>query len=111
MSDGIKESDWKLFRELRQHALERFCERTLAEMGKVGTQTGKTGHERYLAVFDLLKHRDRELASIFDDARRSMAWMHLMHMRRLRLVTEAEVARFSPEFVKFSRPPSDEHAG
>jgi hypothetical protein len=28
----VPESDWKVFRELQQHALERFCQRALEEV-------------------------------------------------------------------------------
>jgi len=61
MSGEIPEADWKAFRELRDVALERFCERALAEVVKVA------------AVYRLIEKRDKELAAAFDDFRRSTA--------------------------------------
>jgi hypothetical protein len=73
MSDEIPEADWKTFRELRTVALERFCERVLAELVKLATDSPGSNHERYLAVYQLIKKRDKELAGAFDDFRRSTA--------------------------------------
>jgi hypothetical protein len=93
----IGESDWKLFRQMRELALERFCERVLSEVGKLASKSGHSAHERYLAVYRRLRRRDKELAQAFDDLRRSTAWPRLALMRSRGLVTDAEFARFSPE--------------
>ncbi len=97
MSRAIPESDWKLFRELRVTALERFCERVLAEVGRVAAQQGKGSHLRYLEVFDLIRRRDKELADAFNDPRRSTALLQLTSILSHGLLTEEEVARLSPE--------------
>jgi hypothetical protein len=84
-------------RKLHPIALERFCERVLAELGQLGSEVGKTAHERYLRVFRLLQRRDKELAEAFDDLRRSTAWRRLAVVRAQGLLTEEEFARFSSE--------------
>jgi hypothetical protein len=96
MAHEISEADWKLFRQLHPLALERFCERVLAEVGRLASETDKSAHERYLAVFQLLQQRDKELAEAFDDLRRSTAWRQLAVIRSRGLLTEEEFARFSP---------------
>ena len=55
MSRAISEPDWKLFRQLQPLALERFCQRVLEEVGRLAADTGKTSHERYLAVLKLIE--------------------------------------------------------
>jgi hypothetical protein len=97
MSRTIRESDWKLFRELHPVALERFCQRVLAEVEQIASFADKTNHERYLAVSQLLKRRDIELAKAFDDARRSTALQQLACLQTEALLTEVEMARFSLE--------------
>jgi hypothetical protein len=97
MTRQIKEADWKVFRELHPIALGRFCEMILSEVGRLAAETGKDAHERYLAVFKLLKRRDKELAEAFDDLRRSSALHQLTVIRSKGLLTEEEFARFSPE--------------
>jgi hypothetical protein len=97
MSRDIRESDWKTFRELRLVALERFCERALNEMERIRSDKSKTFHKRYLAIFEVLNKRDREVANAFDDVRRSTAVMQLAIIDSYDLLTEAELSRFSDE--------------
>jgi hypothetical protein len=93
----MSESDWRLFRQLRELALERFCERVLAEIGNVSSDPGQSHHERYLAVFRLIRERDKELAAAFDEPRRSTALQQLVLIRSRELLTDDEFARFGRE--------------
>jgi hypothetical protein len=71
LAKDVDEADWKVFRELRAIALERFCERALSEVARLAADTEKkSNHERYLAVYRLLEKRDGELAAAFNDFRR-----------------------------------------
>jgi hypothetical protein len=47
---NIKEFDWKIFKGIREVALERFCERVLDEIGGIGSDATKAKHQRYLAI-------------------------------------------------------------
>jgi hypothetical protein len=69
----IKESDWKIFKRVREVALERFCERVLDEIGRIGSDTTKSKHQRYGAIYRLVRNRDKEINPIFDHLRRSTA--------------------------------------
>ena len=69
----IKEADWKVLRRLHPVALERFCERVLAEIGSVNNDSARNFHQRYLDIFEIIERRDREMARIFDDLKRSRA--------------------------------------
>jgi hypothetical protein len=93
----FNEPDWKVLRELRPIALERFCQRALSEVGIIASDSTKGAHERYLAVFKVIKMRDDELADAFNDVRRSTALQCLLCIKSLDLLTEEEMARFSPE--------------
>jgi hypothetical protein len=97
MSRDIKESDWKVFRELRSIALERFCRRILDEIQQEAADADRGTHERYLAVYDRIRRRDREIADAFNDPRRSTAIQRLLAIQSHRLLTEEELGRFSPE--------------
>lgn len=50
MSD-IPEADWKVLRSLKDVALERLCDRILAEIQAAATMPGRTSHQRYLDVW------------------------------------------------------------
>ncbi|MBI1906026.1 MAG: peptide ABC transporter substrate-binding protein [Rhodocyclales bacterium] len=93
----ILESDWKVLRRLKPLALERFCERTLAECVQVATGSGDSAHERYLTLYRLVHERDKELARAFNNLRRSSAINALISMTNLDLLTASELAEFSDE--------------
>lgn len=98
MEDRLSEHDWKyLSQQLQPVALDRFCRRVLADVGRLAADDATGGHERYLAVFDLIRERDRELASAFNGLRRSTAFGQLIRMYSLGLITDEEFAGFSDE--------------
>jgi hypothetical protein len=103
MSEGIPEADWKVFRKLREIALERFCERVLAEVSAAAVRPGARYHERYLDVFDILKKRDRELAYAFNNPRRSQAILQLLCIHSHGLLTDDELAGFSEGTCELTR--------
>jgi hypothetical protein len=97
MQRDIKESDWKLFRKVRELALERFCQRVLDEVEALKADVAKSAHERYIGIYRLTRERDRELADMFNAPGRSVAAMQLCMIARDGLVTEEELAQFSAE--------------
>lgn len=97
MATEIKESDWKLFRQLHPVALERFCERVLAEVQAAVTDRSEGSHDRYLKLFDLVRERDKTIGRLFNDPRRSNALILLVNIKQEGLLTAEEFARFSPE--------------
>ena len=97
MSADIKESDWKIFKELHTIAMERFSRRTLPEIERLLADQDKTGHERLCDVIELVRRRHKELRELFDDYRRSAALFQLMGFRSRGLMTDDELARLSPE--------------
>jgi len=97
MASEIKESDWKLFRQLREVALERFCERVLVELRTAAGETGDSFHERYLRVYELIRDRDKSIGWAFNDPRRSNALILLANIKQEGLLTPDEFARFSEQ--------------
>jgi hypothetical protein len=95
MSQRPPESDWKLFRQLREHALERFCERVFQELRPILGDGERTYHERYIEIFRLLKERDRELATAFDNPARSRMLEQLAAMQAHELLEPDELGRFT----------------
>jgi hypothetical protein len=93
----IPESDLKIFRTVRAAALDRFCARILEECAAVLRDAKTTNHERYLRLYRLIQERDDDIASAFNDFRRSTAFFQLARIHGLGVVTDEELARFSPE--------------
>jgi hypothetical protein len=95
----IKESDWKAFKPLREQALDRFCGRVLEEVARIGSDQTKSRHERYIAIYQMTRERDKEIDQIFDTPRRSTAVIQICSLRLHGLLTDDEVRQFSPEIV------------
>lgn len=101
MPREIKESDWKLFRQLHPVALERFSQRILSEIGSINADSAKDFHQRYLDIFEVIGRRDREMTQLFDDLRRSTALSQIALIQSRGLLTEDEFSRFSTETRSF----------
>jgi len=98
---NISEADWRVFKEVRAVALDRFCRRILDECRTLCDEPSESAHQRYLSLYKLLQQRDKEIAEAFNDFRRSTAIFALMTMRQYGLVTEAEWKRFSPDTLRW----------
>lgn len=84
---------------LRESALQRFCERVLAEVSDITRGLG-SAHARYLDVYEHMANRDREMAKAFDAPRRSTALAQLVIIFANDLLTQDEVAQFSPGLIQ-----------
>jgi hypothetical protein len=97
MEIHFPESDWKLFRQLRELALERFYQRAMDEICQCASDEDKSCHERYLAVNRLVRDRDERWEEVFNNPRRSSVRIQLARIRMDGLLTDEEFARFSDE--------------
>jgi hypothetical protein len=97
MPHDIPEADWKMFGQLQPLALERFCERVLSEIRDASSVAGQTAHQRYLQIFKIVRDKDKELAALFDNPRRSTARLQLSLIHSHGLLTPDEVKRFSSD--------------
>ena len=93
----IKESDWKVLRQLHPVALERFCKQALLRVDRINSDSSKSFHQKFLEIFYVTREGNEEIALVFDDLRRSTAMGHLFAMKSRGLLTEEEFSRFSPE--------------
>jgi hypothetical protein len=101
---NFPESDWKIFRRLREVALERFCKRILAETGRFLEDGPRSAHDRYLELFNWLGERNTDMADAFDNPRRSRMLWQLAAIHAEDLLEADEFAQFTPstrETVQF----------
>ncbi|MBT2296337.1 MULTISPECIES: hypothetical protein [Pseudomonas] len=97
MHKPIPEKDWKLFKGLRELALERFCQGVLTDAMTISERGALTAHARYLKLYRLMEDRDKDLANAFNHFSRSTARMCLALMVMHDLLTEAELSVLSEE--------------
>ncbi len=93
---NIAESDWKRLSKLKPLVLDRLCHRILEEIAVAAADSGSY-YDRYLAIFDIVQKRDREIADAFDELSRSKAYERLGVMRSLNLISDEEFSGFSKE--------------
>ncbi len=97
MKDTIKESDWKHLSRIQPAALERLCGRIIEELQALAADPKRSHHERYGAIYEWIRKRDKSIAAAFDALSRSSALPKLATMRGLDLLTEDEWMGFSAE--------------
>ena len=97
MAREIKESDWKIYRKLHPIVLDRYCQAVIAEIDKIERKSELSYHQKYLEIFALMRSRDKEIALLFDDPRRSNAVDHIMGLKSRDLLTDEEFGQFSVE--------------
>ena len=95
MRTEIPERDWKVFREVREDALERLCERALRDAKALVEDSSRTHHERFLELFALVVEQNERVARGFDDPKRSAMLAQLAFLCGLGLLEGEELARFS----------------
>ena len=97
MARDIPESDWKELKQLHVLALDRFCQRVLAEVAEISSDASKTAHQRYLALYAVVDTRNMEMSDIFDQHRRSAAIFEIAALQSRGLLEKEEFMRFSEE--------------
>jgi len=101
MPTTIRESDWKILRDLKPELLDRLCQRILDEVTAVASDPDQAAHAKYLKIFRLIESRDEDVANAFNDLKRSNALFKLATMEHLGLINRDELARFSQETHDF----------
>src|SRR5947209_5757827 len=93
----IKESDWKIVRRLHKVALERFCKRGVEQIRAAVSSRDGDDYERFIKIYKLVNKRDREIARIFNNPRRSQAIFILTSLMEEHLLTDDVFSQLSPE--------------
>jgi hypothetical protein len=97
MSREIKESDWKVFRDLHKVAIDRYYVRAISELQPLVLGNAGTSRERYLKLLKLTDERREELGGLFDDFRRSTALFQMAMICRQNLLTAEECPASAPK--------------
>jgi hypothetical protein len=82
---------------MEPRVLNDACARILADVQAIVQKRDGRNHEAYLALWALLKKKDAEIASMFDDFKRSTALFKLAAWYRYGLVSENELTLFTEE--------------
>ncbi|MFC3122522.1 hypothetical protein [Agaribacter flavus] len=94
----MNESDWKIFKQIKDLAIEKYCSLTLDEANDIISGERESSHETYLYLYKTLQNRDKHLAVMFEGHSRSKAWLQLIAMRKEGLAEQSLLDKLSDEF-------------
>ncbi len=94
---SISEKDWKIFKKIREEAIEAFCQGCLNEFKEIIDGTEESAQNRYLLNYRIVQNRDKQMSLFFDDLSRSKATLQLMALRGEGLANESLVSELSEE--------------
>jgi len=100
----MKESDWKIFKKIKEKALESFCLQAFDRYSAVINNEKEDAHDRYITHYNLVREKDKELGRLFDGHSRSRASMQLLLIRKNGLADEELLQQLSNEFFQETDP-------
>jgi len=99
MSD-IPEQDWKKIRSLKDKILNAVCADILDEINKEYMAKGNENHKAYLKTWDIINTKDKDIADMFNDLRRSNAILKAALWYKKGYLTDNEVKEFTDQTCK-----------
>lgn len=100
----MTEKDWKIFKKIKEQAIELFCRNSLNEFREAMEDESQSAHNRYLYNYKLVENRDKQMSVLFDGHSRSRAPIQLIAIRGEGLANETLVAKLSDELRKQTDP-------
>lgn len=92
-----KESDWKRFRAIVPALRERYLAKKNQTIGELLGAPGRSETERFWDVHNLVQQEATTLRSCLDGHSRSSMTTYLLTMRGVGMLTDEDLAGFSPE--------------
>ncbi|WP_037071253.1 hypothetical protein [Psychromonas arctica] len=100
----MKESDWKVFKSIKEIAIEKYCNLVLEASQALISKQDESAHNKYLLIYKLLQNRDEKMAVLFDGHSRSRAWSQLLAIRSEGLADQTLLTELSDEFREATDP-------
>lgn len=100
----MKESDWKIFKQIKESAIQSFCTIALTEFEQVIKDKDENAQETYTLLYRLVVNRDKQMALLFDGFSRSKAALQLLAIRGEGLADETLLSKLSADFLQQTDP-------
>ncbi|MCG3738124.1 hypothetical protein EXA16_17690 [Vibrio cincinnatiensis] len=97
---SIKESDWKIFCEIKNEAIQLYCERQLSQVIETITNESELADERFHFMCKYAQASQKQMKLIFDGHSRSSAFIQLILMYEENLISLSQFERLSDELKK-----------
>ncbi len=100
----MKESDWKVFKNIKEQAIKKYCTNVLDEFRDVIDDEKEHPHNKYLLLYKLMENRNKEMSLLFDHHSRSKAALQLIAIRAEELANKELLSELSTEFLERTDP-------
>lgn len=100
----MTESDWKIFKEIKEQAIDTFCTLSLHQFREAMDDKRTSAHNKYLLNYKLVENRDKQMSSLFDGHSRSKAHIQLIGIRGEGLADESLISKLSEDFQNQTDP-------
>lgn len=100
----MTESDWKVFKQIKEKAIELFCQMALTEFRECIDDESTHIHSRYLLNYKLVLNWDEKMGLLFDGHSRSKAKMQLLAIRGEGLADRELILALTDEFREQTDP-------
>ncbi len=100
----MKESDWKVFKNIKEQAIKKYCTNVLDEFRDVIDDEKEHPHNKYLLLYKLMENRNKEMSLLFDHHSRSKAALQLIAIRAEELASKELLSELSTEFLERTDP-------
>lgn len=100
----MKESDWKIFKVIKENAIQLFCDKALSEYEELIKNKSNDAHGTYTDLYQMVIKRDKQMALLFDGHSRSKASLQLLAIRSKDLADDDLLKKLSDEFFKQTDP-------
>jgi len=100
----MKESDWKIFEQIKKRAIERFCQDAFVAIQEIMNDGKQPIHDRFNSVLKLVNRQDENLQLLFEGHSKSNATYQLMAIRGEGIADLELLELLSPEFLDSTDP-------
>lgn len=105
----ITEANWKIFKQIKERALEKYYQQCLNEYVDIAARADLTLRERYGLHYQTVHDRDKNLADMFNGLSRSRAFYQLVQIRREGIADPELIAQLSEEYQRSTDPKNFEY--
>jgi len=101
--ENLPESDWEVFKGIRDDMFEALCSRINSKATKIINQKGKSQHEKYFKLNKHIRKSDKIVSKCFNDFNRSNLSLTLQTLRKEGVLADYHLESFSKatnEFLK-----------
>jgi len=100
----MKESDWKIFEQIKKRAIDRFCQDAFDEFRQIMDDPEQPIQDRYSALFKSISRIDENMQLLFEGHSKSNATYQLMAIRGEGIADQELLELLSEEFLDSTDP-------